>query len=87
MIRSSLCNYIDVYVLVSGRVTITGERAGDNAKDTVERDKEVMFKNFGPYTKCISEIKNTQVDDAIGMPMYNLIKYCDNCSETFGSLW
>ena len=56
-----------------------------------ERDKGVAFKNCAPFTKCISEINNTQIDNAkdfdIVMPMYNLIKYSDNYSKTSGSLW
>ena len=40
---------------------------------------------------CISEINNTQVDNAedldIVMPMYNLIEYSDNYSKISGSLW
>ena len=42
-------------------------------------------------TNCISEIKNTQVDNVkdidIAMPMYNLIDYSSNYSKTSGSLW
>ena len=44
-----------------------------------------------PLTNCISEINNTQIDNAkdidIVMPMYNLIEYHDNYSKTSGSLW
>ena len=44
-----------------------------------------------PFTNCISEIINTQVDHAkdidIVMPMYNLIEYSDNYAKTTGSLW
>ena len=44
-----------------------------------------------PFTNYISEINNTQVDNAkdidIVMPMYNLIEYSDNYSKTSGSLW
>ena len=50
-----------------------------------------MFKNCAPFTVCISEINNTQVDNAkhidIVMPMYNLIEYSDNYSKISGSLW
>ena len=39
--------------------------------------KKVIFKNYAPFTDCISEINNTQVDNAkdldIVMSMYNLI--------------
>ena len=40
---------------------------------------------------CISEVNNTQVDNAkdidIVIPMYNLIEYSNNYSKTSGSLW
>ena len=56
-----------------------------------ERDKAVAFKNCAPFTNCISEINNTQVDNAkdidIVMPMYNLVEYSDNYAKTTGSLW
>ena len=46
--------------------------------------KKVIFKNCTPFTDCISEINNTQVDNGkyidIVMPMYNLMEYN-------GSLW
>ena len=53
--------------------------------------KKVIFKNYVPFTNCISRINNTQVDDAhdidVVMPMYNLIKYSDNYTKTYGTLW
>ena len=53
--------------------------------------KKVIFKNCAPFTNCISEINNTQVDNAkdidIVMPMYNLIEYSDNYAKTTRSLW
>ena len=53
--------------------------------------KKVIFKNCAPLTNCISEINNTQVDNAkdidIKIPVYNLIEYSDNYSKTSGSLW
>ena len=67
--------------------------AGDDAaaRQADERDKGVVFKNCAPFTNCISEINNTQVDNAkdidIVMPMYNLIEYSDNYAKTSGSLW
>ena len=45
----------------------------------------------GPFTNSISEINNTQIDNAkdidIVMPMYNLIEYSDKYAKTTGSLW
>ena len=86
MLKSSLCDYSDAYILVKGTITITG--AGD---DAAARQAGVVFKNCAPFTNCISEINNTQVDNAkdidIVMPMYNLIEYNDNYVKTSGSLW
>ena len=91
MVKSSLCDYSDAYILVKGKIRITG--AGDDAAGTQadERDKGVAFKNCALFTKCISEINNAQIDNAkdidIVMPMYNLIEYSDNYAKTPGSLW
>ena len=67
--------------LLKKKITITG--AGDNAagKQADDRDKGVAFRNCVPFTNCISEINNTQIDNAkdidIVMPMYNLIKFVE----------
>ena len=70
-LESSLCDYSDVYILVTGNITVTG---GNN-------NTKVAFKNCAPFNKCRTEINETFVDDAdiinITMPMYNLIKYSD----------
>ena len=82
MLKSSLCDYSDEYILVKETITIAG--AGDNAaaRQADERDKSVVFKNCAPFTNCTSKLNNTQVDNAkdidIVMPMYNLIEYSDN---------
>ena len=91
MLRFNLCDYADAYVLVKGTITITGTGDDDAAKRLDERNKGVIFKNCAPFTKCISRINNTDIDNAqdidIVMPMYNLIEYSDNYSKTSGSLW
>ena len=62
--------------------------AGAAANNT---NKKVMFKNCAPFTNSITEINNTEVDNAkdidIVMLMYNLIGYSANYSKTSGSLW
>ena len=82
MLKSSLCDYSDAYILVKGKETITGKGADAAAREADERDKGVAFKNCRPFTNCVSEINNTQVDNAkdidIAMPIYNLIEYSDN---------
>ena len=91
MLKSSLCDYSDAYIIVKGKITITGAGADAAARQADERDKGVAFKNCAPLTNCISEINITQVDNAknidIVMPMYNLIEYSDNYAKTSGSLW
>ena len=90
ILKSSLCDYSDAYILGKGKITITG--AGDNVtvRQADERDKGVAFKSCGAFTNCISETNNTQVDNAkdidIVMPMYNLIEYSDNYAKTSRSL-
>ena len=78
-LESRLCDDSDTYTLVTGN-TISG---GNDAKAAV--------KNCAPFKKCRTEIYETFVDKAkdinIAMPMYNLIEYSDNYSDTSGSLW
>ena len=93
MLKSSLCDYSDAYILVKGKIKIRG--AGDDAaaRQADERDKglDKAFKNCAPFINCISEINNTQVNNAkdidIIMPMCNLIEYSDNYAKTTGRFW
>ena len=89
MLRSSLCDYSDAYILVNENITVNNNAdAGAAASNTNEK---VIFKNCAPFTNYIRKINNTQIDDAeyidIAMSMYNLIEYSDNYSKTSGSLW
>ena len=89
MLKSSLCDYSDVYILVKGTISVNNTAAQGAAANNT--NKKVIFKNCAPFTNCISEINNTQIDNAkdidIVMPMYNLIEYSDNYTKTTGSLW
>ena len=80
-LESSLCDYSDAYILVTGNINVTG---GDN-------NTKVAFKNCAPFRKCKTEINETFIDEAdfinIAVPMYNLIEYSDNYSDTSQSLW
>ena len=57
-----ICDYSDVYIRVKGKITITGTGDDAAARQVDERDKGVTFKNCAPFTNCISEINNTQID-------------------------
>ena len=91
ILKSSLCDYSDAYILVKGKITINGRAVDAVSRQVDERDKGVVFKNCAPFISCISKINKTQVDSAkdidIVMPMYNLIEYSDNYARTSGSLW
>ena len=91
MLRSSLSDYADAYILFKGTITITGGGDDAAARRADERNKGVIFENCAPFIKCISRINGTEIDHAqdidIVMPMYSLIEYSDNYSKTSGSLW
>ena len=52
---------------------------------------QVVFKNCAPFTKCITKIDGTTIDDVedldVVMPMHNLLEYSSDYSNTTGSLW
>ena len=54
LLESSLCDYSDAYVLVTGNIAIVG--ADDNTK--------VAFKTFVPFRKYRTEINRTCIDEA-----------------------
>ena len=82
---SILCDYSDAYIPAKGTISVNNTAAVNNT------NKKVIFKNCAPFTNCISQINNTQIDNAedidIEMPMYNLIECSDNYAKTTGRLW
>ena len=54
-------------------------------RDDQTKNKGVIFENCAPFTDCISEMNNTEIDNAkyidAVMPIYNLIGYSDNYSK------
>ena len=89
MLKSSLCDYGDAYILVKRTITVNNT-AAQGASPNIS-NKKIIFKNCAPFTNCISEINNTQIDNAkdidIAMSMYNVIEYSDNYAKTTESLW
>ena len=88
MLKSSLCDYSDAYILVKGTISVKNTAAGDAINNN---NRKVIFKNCAPFTNCVSEINNTQIGNAkdidIVIPMYSFIEYSDNYAKTTGSLW
>ena len=80
VIKPSLCEYSDTCILVTRNITATSGNA----------NTKVEFKNFPPFTKCITHKNEEHIDTAdnlyIIMLMRNLIEYCDNYSDTVGIL-
>ena len=90
-IESSLCDYSDAYILVTGNITVTRTIASNpvRRKQSLNAATQVVFKNCAPFKNCSIEIDGTHEANFINitMPMYNLIEYSDNYSHTSGSLW
>ena len=85
MLRSFLCDYSYAYILVIETIAVAAlVRGGGN--NTIE----AVFQNCAPLTNCISEINNTEIDNAKDvdavMSMYSLIEHCENYSKTSRSL-
>ena len=84
MIRSNLCGFSDAYILISGTTMIDGSEDDDAAR-------RAILKTCVSFTECISNINNTEIDNAkdidVVMPMYTLIEYSHNHSKTSRSAW
>ena len=80
-LESSLCDYSEACILVTRNITATPNNAVT----------QVVSKNCAPFKNERTEMNDIFIDNAdfinITIPMYNLIVYSDNYSETSGSLW
>ena len=95
-IESSLCDYSDAYILVTGNIVVTRTvvAAGDNP---IQRNQplavttQVAFKNYTSFKECKTEINGTFVYYAdfinITIPMYHLVEYSDEYSDTSEISW
>ena len=89
MLKSSLCDYSNAYILVKGAITVTNT-AATNA-DANNTNIKAVFKNCAPFEKCTTEISSTQVhsvqDIDVVMSMHYLLEYSENYSKISGSLY
>ena len=78
-ITSSLCDYFDAFILVTGYIIVTAKNKSG-----------IAFKNCAPFSTCKTEINDVFIVEGnyiyIAMPIYNLIEYNDNHSDTSGLL-
>ena len=52
ILRSSLCDYSDGYILVKGNIAVNNNVADGPASNNT--NKNVIFKNCATFTNCIS---------------------------------
>ena len=66
MLRSDLCDFNGVYILVERTITV-------GAPNNAIWNKAVAFKNNAPFINCISKINSVKIDNAedldVVMPM------------------
>ena len=81
MLRSSLCDYSDAYILVKGTITVNGVVNGAE-NDITRRNRPLILKNNSPFVSFITRINGELIEDAddldIVIPMYNLLEYSKN---------
>ena len=81
VLKPNLCDYSDAYILVTGIIRTV---VGDN-------NTKVALKNCVPFRKCILHINDEYIEKAdildVAMPMYNLIEYSDNYSDSSATLY
>ena len=86
-VESSLCDYSDAYILVTGNITVTRTIAANVVGNppTLKKEKQpliaaaqVAFSNCATFIDSSTEINDTFIDYAdfinIAMLMYNLIE-------------
>ena len=80
MLKPSLCDYSDFYILVKGC----------SSKKYRQKNKQETFKNWALFSDCISKINFIEIDNGRHLDilmLYNLIEYYDNQVKTSERLW
>ena len=66
-----------IYIPVKETIIVQNTSLQEAAQNNT--DKNAVFKNFTPFLNCISQVNNTQLDNAhdidIFMPIHSLIEY------------
>ena len=62
MLRSSLCDYSDGYILVKGNMSVKNNSGAGAAANNI--GKKLIFNNCAPFTNCISKINSIQINNA-----------------------
>ena len=76
MLRSDLCDYSDIYIVLKSRINVTG------TNNTNRRNKKLTFMNNASSLSCIWKINNLFKDNVedldIIVLIYNLIEPSDS---------
>ena len=56
MLRSDLCDYADVYILVNGTITVAAAAGANNIRE--KRNKPLIFKSNTPFVSCVTKSNN-----------------------------
>ena len=85
MLRSNLCDFNDVYIVVKGTLTLTKT---DRRGFINIRNRFLAFKSNAPFINYILKINNVLIDNAehldVVMPMYNLLEHSKNYRKVCG---
>ena len=80
MLKSSLYEHSDAYILVKGTVLAATTLAAD--ADPKNTNTKIMLKYSALFKDCINGISHRQIDSDrvifVAMSMYNLLEYSDN---------
>ena len=92
MLRSSLCDYSNAYILGKSTITVTAPGANNDANNIRDKkNRPVILKNNAPFVSCITRINGELIEDAndldIVIPMYKLLEYSKNYRKTIGLLY
>ena len=89
MLRLSLCDYSNRYILLKGNTPAANVTTA--TEDTNNIGKRERLQNSTQFADYISQINNTQVDNAkhinVVIPIHNAIEYDNHHLKTSGSLW
>ena len=83
MLKSDLCDFSDVYIVLIFLSLIQRTQKKNKTKKT---NKSVAFKINASFNNCISKIHGVQIGNAEDqddvMSMYNLLEYSKNYRKT-----
>ena len=79
LLKSSLCDFSDEYILVKGTIAITWTGKNDFTREQEQINKQITFEKGALFPHCVNKINKTKVNNAKDLdaviPMYILKEY------------